>query len=204
MNGRVNVEAEEMSRVSIAPKKFEDHAYVLDYLSHGKAGMSKGEFRAEPIIQLMGETYFTLLEATPKSGTAVTQGERIYIGRDKPRDKIGHIMGRISYNDLTTAAKVELPFIIEEAIRMNEPRFVEFFNTSQAITPRMHSLELIPGIGKKYAWAILDMREKKPFESLQDVKDRTQLPDPVKLLSRRIIEELSEEQPKYRLFTRES
>ena len=187
----------------MTPKKFEDYAYVLDYLAHGKAGLSKGEFRAEPIIQLMGETYFTLLEATPRGGTAVTQGERIYIGKDKPRDKIGHIIGRISYDDLTAAAKIELSSVIEEAIRMNESRFVEFFNTSQAVTPRMHSLELIPGIGKKYAWAILDLREKKPFQSLQEVKERAQLPDPVKLLSRRIIEELSEDQPKYRLFTRE-
>jgi putative nucleotide binding protein len=192
-----------MSRVSLAPKKFEDYAYVLDYLAHGKVGLSKGEYKAEPIIQLIGETYFTLLEATPRAGTTVTQGERIYIGKDKPRDKIGHILGRISYDDLTPAAKAELSFVLEEAIRRNEARFVEFFNTSQAVTPRMHSLELIPGIGKKYAWAILDLREKKPFQSLQDVKDRAQLPDPVKLLSRRIMEELSEEQPKYRLFTRE-
>ena len=199
----MGVGAEEMSRVSVTPKKFEDYAYVLDYLAHGKAGILRGEYKAEPIIQLMGETYFTLLEATPRGGTAVTQGERIYIGKDKPRDKIGHILGRISYNDLTSSAKVELPFVIEEAIRRNESRFVEFFNTSQAVTPRMHSLELIPGIGKKYAWAILDLREKKPFQSLQDVKDRAQLPDPVKLLSRRIMEELSEGQPKYRLFTRE-
>jgi len=200
---KAKIEAQKMSRVSMTPKKFEDYAYVLDYLAHGKAGLSKGEFRAEPIIQLMGETYFTLLEATPRGGTAVTQGERIYIGKDKPRDKIGHIIGRISYDDLTAAAKIELSSVIEEAIRMNESRFVEFFNTSQAVTPRMHSLELIPGIGKKYAWAILDLREKKPFQSLQEVKERAQLPDPVKLLSRRIIEELSEDQPKYRLFTRE-
>jgi len=191
-----------MSRVDATSKKFEDFAYVLDYLAHGKGGVSKGEFRAEPLIQLMGETYFTLLEATPRSGTAVSQGERIYIGKDRPRDKISHILGRISYNELTSAAKIELPPVVEEAIRRNEARFVEFFNTSHAVTPRMHSLELIPGIGKKYAWAILDLREKKPFQSLQDVKDRTQLPDPVKLLSRRIIEELSEGEPKYRLFTR--
>jgi len=192
-----------MSRVSITPKKFEDYAYVLDYLAHGKVGLSKGEFRAEPIIQLIGETYFTLLEATPRAGTTVTQGERIYIGKDRTRDKIGHILGRMSYKDLTPAARAELPFVLEEAINKNEVRFVEFFNESRAITPRMHSLELIPGIGKKYAWAILDLRDRKPFQSLQEVKERSQLPDPVRLMARRIIEELSEEEPKYRLFTRE-
>jgi len=191
-----------MSRGVEPPKKFEDFAYVLDYLSHGKAGIGKSTFRAEPLLQLIGETYFTLLEATPRSGAIVSQGERIFIGKGLPRQKISHILGRINYNDLTPAAKAELPIAIEEAIRNNENRFVEFFNNSHAITPRMHSLELIPGIGKKYAWTILDMREKKPFQNLQDIREKTQLPDPIKLLCRRILEELSEGEPKYRLFTR--
>ncbi|MEM2094007.1 MAG: DUF655 domain-containing protein [Candidatus Bathyarchaeia archaeon] len=183
-------------------KKFEDYAYVLDYLAHGKAGLSKGVYKAEPLVQLMGETYFTLLEATPRSGVILNQGMRVYIGKDQPRQAISHILRRVNYNELTPAAKAELPFVIEEVIKNNETRFVNFFNTAQAITPRMHSLELIPGIGKKYAWAILDIRDKRPFQSLQDIKERTQLPDPVKLLVRRIMEELTEEDPKYRLFTR--
>jgi putative nucleotide binding protein len=192
-----------MSSAAEPPKKFEDYAYVLDYLAHGKAGLTRGVFKAEPIIQLIGETYFTLLEATPRSGVVVNQGMRIYIGKDQPRQAISHILGRVNYNDLSPAGKAELPFVIEEAIKNNEVRFVDFFNTANAVTPRMHSLELIPGIGKKYAWAILDTREKRPFQNLKDVRERTQLPDPIKLLSRRIVEELSQEDPKYRLFTRQ-
>jgi len=191
-----------MSSTADSQKRFEDYAYVLDYLAHGKAGISKGVFRAEPLVQLMGETYFTLLEATPRSGSILSQGMRVYIGKEQPRQVISHILGRVNYNDLTPAAKAELPFVIEEAIKNNEVRFVNFFNTAHAVTPRMHSLELIPGIGKKYAWTILDMRERHPFQNLQDVRERTQLPDPVKLLVRRIMEELTEEDPKYRLFTR--
>lgn len=192
-----------MSRFILTPKKFEDFGYVLDYLSHGKAGLMKGEFMAEPIVQLIGEIYFTLLEATPRSGTTVNQGERIYIGKDLPRDKISHILGRVNYNDLTSTAKAELPSILEEVILNNESKFTSFFNETQAITPRMHSLELIPGIGKKYAWAILDLRDRKPFENFQDLKERSHLSDPAKLIARRIIEELSEREPKYRLFTRQ-
>jgi putative nucleotide binding protein len=183
-------------------RKFEDFAYVLDYLSRGKSGASRSGFRAEPIVQLLGETWFTLLEAAPRIGVTILPGERVYIGRDLPREKISHILGRVKYNDLTAAAKAELQTAIEEAIKNNEVRFVEFFNTSQAVTPRMHSLELIPGIGKKYAWAILDIREKKPFKSFQDIHERAQLPDPVKLIARRVLEELTDEEPKYRLFTR--
>jgi putative nucleotide binding protein len=191
-----------MSSAAEPPKKFEDYAYVLDYLAHGKAGLTMGAFKAEPIIQLIGGTYFTLLEATPRSGIVVSQGMRIYIGKDQPRQAISHILGRISYRDLSPSAKAELPFVIEEAVKNNEARFVDFFNTANAVTPRMHSLELIPGIGKKHAWAILDMREKRPFQNLTVLKERTRLPDPIKLLTRRIMEELTEEDPKYRLFTR--
>ncbi len=193
-----------MSSAAEPLKKFEDYAYILDYLAHGKAGLAAGVFKAEPIVQLMGESYFTLLEATPRSGMAVNQGVRIYIGKGQPRQAISHILGRISYSDLSPAAKAELPFVIEEAVKNNEARFVDFFNTAHAVTPRMHSLELIPGIGKKYAWAILDIRDRHPFQNLQDVRDRTQLPDPIRLLTRRIMEELTEEDPKYRLFTRSS
>ena len=182
-------------------KKFEDFAYVLDYLPHGKLGTGRGSYRAEPLVQMVGEGYFTLLEATPKSGATFSSHERVYIGKELPRDKINHIIGRVEYNDLTSEAKAELSLILEEIVRGNENRFVEFFNNAQAITPRMHSLELIPGIGKKYTWTILRARERKPFTSFKDIKERTDIPDPIKLIAKRIMKELTEE-PKYRIFTR--
>lgn len=192
----------EVNLMSQVQKKFEDYAYVLDYLAHGKAGRARQSFRAEPLVQLIGENFFTLLEVTPKSGAAISLRDRLYIGKDRPRDKITHIIGRISYYDLTSTAKIELPLIVEDIIAKNESQFVRFFNSAQAVTPRMHSLELIPGIGKKYSWAILETREKKPFESFKDVKVRTGLPDPAKLIAKRVVEELTEREPKYRLFTR--
>ena len=65
----------------------------------------------------------------------------------------------------------------------------------------MHALELIPGIGKKLMWQILEERERRPFESFEDLQRRVNIPDPVKLLTRRILRELSEDE-KYFLFTR--
>jgi putative nucleotide binding protein len=105
---------------------------------------------------------------------------------------------------LTSTAKSELPVVLEKIIVENKPQFITFFNTTQAVTPRMHSLELVPGIGKKYMWAILQARERKSFDSFQEIQERTGIPDPVKLISKRILEELLVPQPKYRLFTRSS
>ena len=184
------------------PRKFEDYAYVLDYMSQGKMGRIQQVFRAEPLVQIIGENYFTLLEAIPRGGTAISLRERVYIGKELQRYKISHITGRVSYDELSSTAKGELPIVVEDIVAKNEDPFVKFFNTAQPITQRMHSLELIPGIGKTYTWTILEIRERKLFESFEDIKKRTGLPDPVKLITKRILEELSEIEHKYQLFTR--
>jgi putative nucleotide binding protein len=148
----------------------------------------------------MGEQFFTLLEAELKIGATVIVHERIYIGRER-REKIDRILTRIGYDQLTANAKAEIVPLISELVKAQEKRFVEFFNNSQPVTPRMHSLELLPGIGKKSMWQIVNMREKKLFTSYKDIQERTGLSDVPKIIAKRIIEELSTE-TKYRLFTR--
>ena len=182
-------------------KKYEEHAYVLDYLPLGKPSTGKATFRATPVVQLLGEEYFTLLEAEAEKGTTLELRERIYVGKTMPRDKVSHITGRINHDDLTSTAKSELPFVVENIVSNRKDRFIKFFNEAQAITSRMHALELLPGIGKKYMWMILDQRERKPFTSFKDLQERVVIPDPMKIVCKRILDELMEE-PKYRIFTR--
>lgn len=182
-------------------KRYESYAYVLDYLPQGTSSSSRQSFKAEDLVQLIGEDFFTLLEAVAKPRVVFSTHEKVYVGKEGVRDKILHIIGRIEYSDLSSTAKSELPLVIEKIIKNNEGRFLDFFNSAQTITPRMHSLELIPGIGKKYMWQILNERERVPFKDIQDLKRRASLPDPVKLIVNRVMEELTEE-PKYRLFTR--
>jgi putative nucleotide binding protein len=62
-------------------------------------------------------------------------------------------------------------------------------------------LELLPGLGKKTMWAILEERKKAPFQSFEDLLKR--LPSvhhPEKLVARRIELELSDPNQKYHLF----
>ncbi|RLJ09951.1 MAG: DUF655 domain-containing protein [Candidatus Aenigmatarchaeota archaeon] len=175
--------------------KKDEWAIVLDFLSHGHYGME----RAQPVAQVLGDTYFSLLEVIIRDGVTVSVGERIYIG-DGKRDKVKYIHGRISPEELTGAAKEELPLVIEKIIEKNPKRFLDFFNRSGQITTRMHQLELLPGIGKKHLWAILEERKTKPFESFEDLKKRVPLlPDPEKMIVRRIIDELNNKD-KYRIF----
>jgi len=182
-------------------KRYEEYAYVLDYLLHGRPGTHSG-YRAGALVQVVGEEYFTFLEAIARDGIALKTSDRVYVGKDS-RKKITYIIGRINYDDLTSNARMELSGTIENIVINREKWFIKFFNTAQAVTPRMHSLELIPGIGKKYMWQIIDERDRRPFQDLDDLQHRAKIPTPSKLITRRILEELAGES-KYRLFTRAS
>ncbi len=182
------------------PKKYEEYAYVLEYLPHGRAGAPRTSHSSGGVLQMIGEEYFTLLEAAPLPDLEYTIRDRIFVGKGD-RAKVGHILGRISFDELYSAGKAELQSVIELIVQNNEERFIQFMNESVSLTPRMHSLELIPGIGKRLMFQILDLRERYPFESYADLKERASLSDPVKLIARRVMKELSEEQ-KYYIFTR--
>ena len=184
-------------------KRYEEHAYVLDFLPHGRPGIrptGRAGYRAGALVQLVGGEFFTLLEALAKEGAMLKPHDSVYVGKEA-REKIMYIIGRIGYNELTATAKMELPAVISKIVLNRERWFVNFFNTAHAITPRMHALELIPGIGKKYMWQVINERERSPFESFEDLQKRTEIPNPVKLITKRILEELAGES-KYRLFTR--
>jgi len=184
----------------IPPRLYEEYAYILDYLQHGRTSADKPRHLALPTVQVIGESYFTLLEAEVRAGTQVNLHERVYIGKER-REKINRIIGRIGYSDLTANAKAELLPVLEKLIVNQEQRFVMFFNNSQAITPRMHALELLPGIGKKSMWQIINAREKKAFGSFKDIETRTSIGDPVKVIAKRILDELGGGE-KYRIFSR--
>jgi len=178
---------------------YEEYSYVLDYLPYGRSS-DKSRHLVVPSVQIMGELHFTLLEAELKVGATVVVPERIYIGRER-REKVDRIISRINYDQLTANAKAEVTPLIDELVKKQERRFVDFFNNSQPVTPRMHSLELLPGIGKKSMWTIVNTRERKAFVSYKDIEERTGITDVQKILARRIFEELSTES-KYRVFTR--
>ena len=184
-------------------KRYEENAYVLDFLPHGKPGIrptGRAGYRAGALIQCVGEEFFTVLEALVKEELMLKPGDRVYVGKES-REEVTYIIGRIGYEELTAAARSELSGVVSKIVANREKWFVNFFNNARAITPRMHALELVPGIGKKYMWQVINERQRRPFESFEDIQKRTELPNPVKLITKRVMEEL-EGDSKYRLFTR--
>lgn len=177
----------------------EEHAIVLDFLPNGYPFDKRPSHKKTPIVQAMGKEHFTLLELVPKKDVFVQPYEAVYIGEGK-RDKIHHILGKLPLDRLTQTAKSEIEFVVQDIVSKNEKKFVEFFNSAQPLTTRMHQIELLPGVGKKHMWEIIEKRKDKPFESFEDVKARIKLmPDPRKAVVKRIIKEVTGEE-KHRLF----
>ncbi|MCE5298349.1 MAG: DUF655 domain-containing protein [Methanoregulaceae archaeon] len=181
-------------------EKKEINALVLDVLQRGHPDDPRPVFKREALVQAVGISQFKLLELVPKS-LNIQIHERVYIGEGE-REKIERVKRRISYDELTQTAKVELPFVVEQLVKEKEPEFVQFFNKSISITPKLHMLHLLPGIGKKLMWEILAEREKKPFESFADISQRIKsIPHPEKMVVNRILEELQDPNVKYHVFT---
>ncbi len=168
----------------------EEIVIVLDFLPNGYPFDDRPSHMKTTIAQAIGRDHFVLLELVPKKGIHLQPYEEVYVGEGK-RDKIHHIIGRLPATKLTETAKSELSYVVKDLVKKNEKRFVDFFNKAGPLSTRMHQLELLPGLGKKHMWEILEQRDEKPFESFDDLKKRVRLmPDPEKVVIKRIMAEI--------------
>ena len=179
-----------MYRAQPTSRKYEEHAYVLDFNPRGKSTTVRG--REGIIITAIGEDRLTLLEVLGIQNSTFEVGEKIYIGKDG-RTKISSVLGKMDYEKISSSAQSELSNVIEKIVTENEVKFVNYLNNAQPLTPRIHALELIPGIGKTYMKTMLEEREKQKFESYLDLQDRVGFKDPVKHISERILDEITGE-----------
>jgi len=174
----------------------EEFAIVLDYLPNGYPL----EKKMMPVVQAIGEKNLVLLELVPRRDVSLEIEERVYIGEGK-RDKVYYILGRLQKEKITESAKEQLEKFISKVVKENERKYIEFFNTSESINKRVHQIELIPGLGKKYTKEIIEQRNIKPFESFEDIRKRVpNLPFPEKAIEKRIFQELTEFE-RHNLFT---
>ncbi len=172
---------------------------MLDYLPQGRS--TERGFYKEPIAIGLGESELKLIEILPKLGTQLVLGDRIPllpVGSQTP--PIDHVRRRLSFGALTAEAQRELPLALERVVRSGPGRFLKFFNQAEAVSRRFHLLELLPGIGKKTMWSIVEERRRGPFESFASLEERTHVKHPEKLIVARIVQELQGAEDKYRLF----
>ncbi len=152
------------------------------------------------IITALGEDRLTLLEILGVEDSTFDIGEKIYIGKEG-RTKVQSVLGKLDYKQIIGSSQSELDNVVKTIVTENEQRFVDYINNAQPLTPRKHSLELIPGIGKTYLKVIIEQINKQKFVNYKDMEERAGLKEPVNHLSKRILEEISGE-TQFRLFVK--
>lgn len=170
------------------PRKYEEYAYVLDFNSKGRALTVRG--RDGIIVTAIGEDRLTLLEILGSEDSVFDVGEKIYIGKEG-RTKVQSVLGKLDYEQISSSAQSELSTVVQSIVENNEDRFVDYVNNAQPLTPRKHSLELLPGIGKTYLKVIIEQINKQRFTDYKDLEERAGLKEPVQHISKRIMEEIT-------------
>ena len=126
-----------LERVNTQSRKYEEHAYVLDFISQGKSKTVHG--RGGVIVIALGEERLTLLEILGVDDSTFDIGEKIYIGKDG-RTNVQSVLGKLDYEQITGTAQSELENVVNTIVTKNEQRFVDYINNAQPLTPRKHSL----------------------------------------------------------------
>lgn len=171
---------------------------VLDHLPHGRTEDDRPQYEKQPLAYAMDVENFALYELVVDA-PAFSIGDRIDLDTADGVERIQVV----DYEDLSGGAQSELTYAVEDLVEAEADRFVDFYNDAQPITLRLHQLNLLPGIGKKLRNSILDQRKRRPFESFDDLESRISgLHSPQDVIVERILEEIREEDLKYRTFAR--
>ncbi len=190
----------EQRRYPAQKKKFEEKGIVLDIVT-SEMRRRRDKYKNETIIQILGTTWFTLLEIIPEDANLVNLLDEIELSRDDDNN-IKAIIGRIKFEDLTPIGELQLVTSVENILESHAVRFVKWINKAGPISLRQHSLHLIKGIGPKSLGIILEERKMTPFMSYEDFEERTKIRGIKDLIKKRILEEIENEDDTHRLFTR--
>ena len=151
------------------------------------------------VIVALGESKMMLGRYSSKSpDTAV--GERIYVGVDSnKRNAVGEILGMAKLDRLSNSASSDLPLIAQMFVEENQAHFIKaFFNIAGPLSLKQHAFELLPGIGKKKALQMVEIRGSSGFSSLDQLDEACSI-DSAELLAKRFVAEIQDKDLQPRL-----
>ncbi|MED5307787.1 MAG: DUF655 domain-containing protein, partial [Candidatus Thermoplasmatota archaeon] len=131
---------------------------------------------------------------------ATAVGERIYVGVDSnKRTEIGDILGMAKMDRLSGSAISDLPLVTQMFVEENQAHFIKaFFNIAGPLSLKQHAFELLPGIGKKKALQMVEIRGSSGFSSLEQLNESCAI-DAAELLAKRFVAEIEDKNLQPRL-----
>lgn len=171
--------------------------YVLDILERGHFD----GYRGGPIIQAIETPNFNLFEMHYNKNNPAKIQEKTVVTNDV-NGKIGKVKKRLKYHGLTITSKELLNSTIKLHLEDAEQLYIRFLNNAGPITKKRHQLNLLPGVGEKVMWEILEAR-KKPFENFKDFDARVKSINDIKgVLTKRILNEIIDDESSRYLFVK--
>ncbi|MFX0141187.1 MAG: DUF655 domain-containing protein [Candidatus Hodarchaeota archaeon] len=170
---------------------------VIDFYPQGKSLSHRRSEDYNPLAVVVTVEWFQFFDVILIRGSKISIGDCLMLS--STNKKILRL-NKLRYNQLSDSALEILPAIIKDIVTTFESRYVAFFNQAQPLTTQMHQIQLLPGIGQKRLWSILEARKRDLFSSFNDFTKRTGISDPTLIFTNRILLEL-EGEPKYYLFT---
>ena len=132
------------------------------------------------------------LRPKPNSGIQAV-GSRIFMGIDhSKREVVQDILGFARIRDISNAASVELPIVIQQMIEDSPEVFVQqFFNRAGNLSLKMHAFELLSGVGSKKALEMVASRGRVGWESFAQLNEDCGINAP-ELLAKRFVSEIED------------
>ena len=149
-------------------KKFRE-VIILDILLHGHPEEDKPSWSKTPISQVLTFPDFVLYEVKCNKESEIKVQQKGTYEEFLNQNKLREVIKKIDYKDLTNTSKALIQPILESEVLNYEEEFINFFNNSTSITPRMHSLKLLPGVGQKHMWEIIEARNRQKFTTFQEL-----------------------------------
>jgi len=167
---------------------------LLDVLPNGRPDDDRPQYRKSPVAYGLGTDAFRLYELTLDEEADVSVSHR----RARRTGRRSVPRGVVRRPHPERGRRIE--YAVEDIVEGDEKRFVDFYNEAGPITPGSTSSTSCRGSanssGTRYSTS-----ESAAFESFEEVSERvTGLHHPREVLVERIVEEIHEEDLKYRRF----
>ena len=145
-------------------------------------------------IVVVTEPALHVIRLRPKPDSAIQMvGDRSYMGIDHTqRDVVQDVLGFARIRDLSNAASIELPIVIQQIIEESPDVFIQqFFNRAGNLSLKMHAFELLPGVGNKKAMEMVASRGRVGWENFAQLNEDCNI-NAAELLAKRFVSEIED------------